>query len=280
MNQWTNTNDGGTPPPSDPAAAAAAGGNATTTLLQQPQPGDWLPEKHRVFKEGTQELDLEASNRKLGDAYRSLEQRAGQGGLVPKTAAEYKLENLGEGISIDEVKADPLFKGVLDRAHAAGISNESLQFFMQDYFTNIAPNLFAANAQLTLDEARAELGKVWADDITMTKNLGLAARAAKGFGAEGDAPGSFDRLMQRYGNDPDFLAFAAKVGAEMQEDQPIDAGTPAAQDWDDQANAIRAHEAYMNKDHPEHAKKVRELEALYQRRYGTKQQSLGASAVR
>lgn len=280
MNQWTNTNDGGTPPPADPAAAATAGGTPAQTLLQQPQPGDWIPEKHRVFKEGTQELDLDASNRKLGDAYRSLEQRAGQGGLVPKTAAEYKLENLGEGISIDEVKADPLFKGVLDRAHAAGISNESLQFFMQDYFANIAPNLFAANAQLTVDDARAELAKVWTDDAAMSKNLGLAARAAKGFGADGDAPGSFDRLMQRYGNDPDFLAFAAKVGAEMQEDQPIDAGTTEATNWDSEVEAIMKELSELPANSPKREKLLERKQMLYDWRYSKRPNQLGGSATR
>lgn len=285
MNHWTNhADDPAAATTTDPATAAAATTSTTASdpasLLQQGQGNDWLPEKYRTLKEGTQDIDIEASARKLADAHKSLESRIGQSGLLPKTPEEYKVEGLGEGVNFEEVKKDPMFQDVLKKAHAAGISNESVQFFMQTYFKDIAPQLFQANAQLTRDEAAAELKGVWKDDATMTKNLGLANRAVTGFALQGDATGSAARLMEKYGNDPDFLAFAAAVGSEMQEDTPIAEGSQAANDWDAQVAAIRANPAYSDAAHPQHKGLQDQMTALYQKRFGNKAVQLGGATIR
>lgn len=283
----------------DPAAAAAAaaaaagqgGAEGDTSLLQQgagTADQDWIPEKYRTLKDGTQELDLEASARKLGEGYKALAAKLGSGatGTVPASAAEYKITApVGadgkpvEGIDVEAFVADPLFKGLAERAHAKGVSNETLDFFVGEYLQMI-PGVLESNQQLSADEARAELGKVWGDDQAMAKGLTSAARAAKGFAAEGDAPGSFDRLMAKFGNDPDFLAFAAKVGSEMAEDRPISGDPVAEGDWQAQVDGLKADPAYMDGAHPKHAEVVAKVQALYQRRYGNTAQQLGASATR
>lgn len=278
----------------DPAADAAAGADAAAaaaaaaagqggeggqaSLLAQGQGTDWLPEKFRVLKDGTQDLDVEASARKLATSYGELEKT--RGGTLPKTADEYKVEGLKEGIDFEEVRKDPMFQSVLKDAHAAGISNEAVNFFLGKYFNEIAPQLLESSAQLSVDEARTELAKIWKDDGAVKTGLASAMRAVRGFGAEGDAPGSFDRLMQRYGNDPDFLAFASKIGAEMSEDKPIAGDPVATQDWESQVNAIKADPAYSDAQHPQHKEKVAALTALYNRRYGANQRQLGGSATR
>jgi hypothetical protein len=281
----------------DAAAAAAAaagqgGAGGDTSLLQQgagANDQDWIPEKYRTLKEGTQDLDFEASARKLGEGYKALEAKLGSGatGTVPASAADYKLElpkdaegkPLVEGVDLEAFVADPLFKDLATKAHAAGITNEQMQFFVGEYLQFI-PGVLEANGKITVDEARAELGKVWKSDQEVDAGLAAAARAAKGFAAEGDAPGSFGRLMAKFGNDPDFLAFAAKVGSEMQEDRPIGGDPIAVGDWDAQVAAIRTDPAYTDGKHPQHRQKVQELEALYQKRYGTGARRAGGAAVR
>lgn len=263
------------------AAAAGAQGQGAASLLQGAagaNANDWIPEKFRTVKEGGTELDVEASARKLASSYAELE-KIRPVGTLPKTAGEYVIEGLPDGISVDEVKGDPLFKGIIDRAHSKGIPQEHVNFFLSEYF-GFAPELLAGNARMSQEEARGELAKVWTDDQAMQKNLGQAARAAKAFAAEGDAAGSYGRLMDKFGDDPDFLRFAAAVGAELQEDQPISGNPVAEQDWDGRIAAIKADPAYMDGKHPQHNQKVQELSALYQKRYGTQSQRLGAGAVR
>lgn len=284
MNQNTNDGNQGAAEGADAAAAAAAAaasGQGNSSLLQGAagaNANDWIPEKFRTVKEGGTDLDLEASARKLATSYAELE-KTRPAGTLPKTAGEYVIEGLPDGVSVDEVKGDPLFKGIIDRAHSKGIPQEHVNFFLSEYF-GFAPELLAGNARMSQEEARSELAKVWTDDQAMQKNLGQAARAAKAFAAEGDAAGSYSRLMDKFGDDPDFLRFAAAVGAELQEDQPINGNAVAEQDWDGRIAAIKADPAYMDGKHPQHNQKVQELSALYQKRYGTQQQRLGAGATR
>jgi hypothetical protein len=263
----------------DAAAAAAAaqqGGQGAdpATLLQQGAGGtDWLPEKFRVAKEDGS-IDTEASSRKLAASYAELE-KTRPTGTVPKTAEEYAPEGLPEGIKFDEIKADPLYQGFLKGAHGKGLTNDQVSYVLGEYF-KLAPGLVDANQQLSVADAKTELGKVWTDDAAMTQNLRQATRAVNGFGVEGDVPGATARLMAKYGNDPDFLAFAAAVGKEMAEDTPIVDGSQQAQDWEAQIAAIKADPGYTDANHPQHQVLLRKMSDLYQKRYGTKAPQVGS----
>src|SRR3546814_19327939 len=80
------------------------------------------------------------------------------------------------------------------------------------------------------DLAKAELGKLWADDTAMKSNLASVVRAINGFGGQAeDMPGSRARLMDKYGTDPDFIAFAAAVAGEMKEDRTPVEGVPGSE---------------------------------------------------
>lgn len=276
-------------------AAGAGGqggaGDGAGTLLQQgagkegTAAPDYIPEKFRVSKEdGT--LDLEASARKLAGSYSELE-RSRPVGQVPKTPEEYKIEapkdadgKPVEGLLFDEFIADPMFKEFSAAAHAKSMTNEQLQFVTDHYLTTIAPALAEGMAKVSAAEARTELGKVWGDDQSMTQNLTLANRAVRGFAVEGDVPGGLDRLMGRYGNDPDFLAFAAAVGKEMQEDTAVGGGGEGGADWDGQVSALRQNPAYTDANHPDHTKVVQQMNALYERRYGKRPQRMAGGATR
>lgn len=272
----------------DGAAAGQAGaGDGAGSLLQQGAGGapDYIPEKFRVAKEdGT--LDLDASARKLAGSYAELE-KTRPTGQVPKTPDEYKVEapkgedgKPVEGIAFDEFVADPMFKDFAAAAHAKGLTNDQLQFVTEHYLTKIAPGMIESMAVANANDAREALGKLWGNDQVLTQNLTLANRAVRGFAAEGDVPGGLDRLMARYGNDPDFLAFAASVGKEMQEDSAVTGTGASGDDWDSKVSALRQNPAYEDANHPEHAKVVQQVQALYETRYGKKNQRLAGGAVR
>ncbi|KDE91030.1 hypothetical protein DF40_017140, partial [Stenotrophomonas maltophilia M30] len=270
------------------AAPAQAG---DPSLLQQGagEENSWLPEKYRVKVDGKDEIDFQASARKLGEGYRSLEAKLGSGatGTVPENPDSYQLavptdsegKPLVEGVDLQEFMADPMYKALATKAHAAGISNEQMNFFVGEYL-QMAPQLFEANLQLGADEARQTLSAVWKDEAAMKSGLQRAARAAQGFAAPAGQPGNYDNVMQKFGNDPDFLALMASIGKEMGEDKPISADPVAQQDWQDQVDEIRANPAYGDKNHPQHKALMQKMEALYQRRYGNQQQKLGGAAVR
>jgi hypothetical protein len=231
----------------------------------------WLPEKFRVLAADGQ-LDSDASARKLADSYKALEAHKGALPQVPATPADYKLEvkdadgNPIEGFDVEAYVADPMFKGLAERAHAKGVTNEQLNFMVGEYL-QIAPQLVAADAQLTLAEAKAELQKVWRDDATMNRNLAGVVKAINGFGAEADdVPGSRSRLTQKYGRDPDFIAFAAQVANEMQEDR-VPGGASVASEVD--VEALQKSEAYWNKNHPDHTRTKARVDEHYARKFGT-----------
>ncbi|WP_414612251.1 hypothetical protein [Stenotrophomonas pavanii] len=273
------------------AAASAAGAGDAASLLQQGagEEAAWLPEKYRVKVDGKDEIDFQASARKLGEGYKALEAKLGSGatGTVPENPDSYQLtvpadadgKALVEGVDLQDFMADPIYKDLAAKAHAKGISNEAMQFFVGEYL-QFAPQLFEANLQLGADEARQVLSAVWKDEAAMKSGIQLAARAAQGFAAPAGQPGNFDNVMQKFGNDPDFLALMASIGKEMGEDKPISSDPVAAADWQEQVDTLKADPAYMDKTNPKHASVVRQVGELYQKRYGNQQRQLGASAVR
>src|SRR5690606_25986676 len=109
-------------------------------------------------------------------------------------------------------------------AHAKGMTNEQLQFVAGKYL-EILPPLMAEKSQLSADDARAELGKLWTTEQAMQQGLASVHRAIQAFGAEGeDVAGSQSRLLSKYGTDPDFIAFAASVARELNGDRPAAGG--------------------------------------------------------
>lgn len=232
----------------------------------------WLPEKFRVTKDdGT--IDEAASARKLAESYRKLEAHKGPLPAAPETPSDYQVGEVkdkdGNPRDPEIVRGfveDPLFKSFTERAHAAGLTNDQLTFAVSEYL-NIAGDLIQADQQLTLAEAKAELETIWTDESSMRRNLQSVERAIQGFGAEADdVPGSRARLLAKYGRDPDFIAFAASVATEMQEDR-LQMQPAASSDAD--IDALQKSPAYWDPNHPEHAITKQKVATYYAKKYGT-----------
>lgn len=278
---------GGAAPPGD-----AGGQGDEGSLLDGVQPGgqgeppadkpfaERVPEKYRVL--GTDgQLDLAATAEKIEAARASLESKLGKGASVqvPATPDDYKIEAPKdaegkplEGFDVEGFTGDPLFKEFAKDAHAKGMTNEQLQFVVDKYLA-VAPQLIAADQQLSLEEARSELATIWPDQAAMQRNLAVSLKAIRGFGGEADdAPGSRARLENKFGRDPDFIAFAAKVGSEMQEDR-VPGGASVASEVD--VEALLKSEAYWTPAHPDHKSTVAKVQEHYARKFGTKARGRG-----
>ena len=247
----------------DPAASTPP---PAGSVLDQGAAKDFIPEKYRVSKaDGT--LDLEQSSRKLAESYGHLEKRLGSGDAPPKTVDEYAPKIEVEGFNWEEFKADENSQAFLKGAHAKGLTNTQVEFVIGEYL-KAAPNLISGDAALTADDCTTALKSVWADDKTMKAGVSASYRAAQAFASEGTAPGNFDALMAKYGNDPDFIAFTANIGKELREDLPVNSNNPSTGvDFDIKAAELRKQLEAIPQHDPKRAAIKAELDGLYASRY-------------
>lgn len=264
---------GGAPTPA-PAPAPPPAPAPATSVLGNAAPNDWIPEKYRTNKEDGS-FDLEASARKVADAHKHLETRLGSGDAPPKTAEEYavKLEGV-EGFDWEEFKKDEGTQSFLKGAHAKGLTNDQVQYVIGEYM-KAAPALVEGGSQLTAQDCTTALKSVWTDDAAMKANVTASYRAAQAFASEGTAPGNFDALMAKYGNDPDFIAFTANIGKELKEDTAINGGPVNEADFAVKTAELRAQLEAMPQHDPKRAGIKAQLDAMYDRRYNKPQSRLG-----
>ena len=251
--------------PPQPASALATGaGEGAPAGGNAADPFGWLPEKHRVFGDD-KNLNVEASAKKLAEAYTGLEKRLGDVGMPPKSADEYKPEGLPETVKIDELMADPGTKSFLKKCHAKGMTNaqvsEVLAFGLQEW----APQLLKSDATQTAEAATAALKQAWTDEGAFRENIGHAYRAATavaskaGFSYEDLAAAGLD-------NNPTFIRIMAALGPEIGEDKSPGASAPTP----DETQSIRqleASEAYRNPKHIDHERVSAQIRAYYQRKH-------------
>jgi hypothetical protein len=221
-------------------------------------------------------LDEVASARKQAEAYKPLESKLGSAEGAPKTAEEYKLvapvaDAEGKGAIDPEMfaafVADPLFKGFTDKAHAAGMNNAQLQL-VADSYLDIAPQLFVQNAKLNAAECITEVSKLWPEQTAREAAFNGVRKAIEGFGGDAaDMPGGKQRLYDKFGSDPDFIAFAATVSKQMKEDTQPNGMAPTS---GDDVQALMKSKAYWDANDPAHAATKAKVDLFYKQQHGDK----------
>jgi hypothetical protein len=238
-------------------------------------PLEWLADKFKVMAaDGT--LDEAASARKQAEAYKPLESKLGAGDGPPKTVDEYKLvapvaDAEGKGAIDPEMfnafVADPLFKGFTDKAHAIGMNNAQLQLVASEYLT-IAPELMIQTAKLNAAECIAEVSKLWPEQSAREGAFNGVRQAIEGFGGEAvDMPGGKQRLYDKFGSDPDFIAFAASVSKEMKSDRQPVGITPASRE---NIEELMKSKPYWDANDPAHAATKAKVDLFYKQQHGYK----------
>lgn len=237
---------------------AGSGTSAADAVAGAGEPGDApaIPEKFLVKNEDGS-INHEQSALKLAASYRGLEQRLGAGDAPPKSADEYAPE-LPEGLTLEALKADPLFTGFLKGAHAKGMTNAQVSYAIGQFQQRMALAELSRNDPAI---AEVELQKVWTTEQQMTAGLRNSYRAAKAF-AEDETHAA--ALEKKFGNDPDFIRLMAKIGGELGEDKPVQGLSHAEAET---LETLKMHPAYMDAKHPEHRAITAKVTALYQKQY-------------
>jgi hypothetical protein len=121
---------------------------------------------------------------------------------------------------------------------------------------------------------------VWKDDASFSKNIGLADKAINEY--IGKAGLTADDVHQPFAveingekvvfpalaNHPAFGRLMAAIGPELGEDTaPRNIAASVPQDWQSQVDQLRAHPAYKDTTHAEHAIVRQKAATLYAQRY-------------
>lgn len=244
------------------AAAAAAGGGGGddagggNSILDGGSGGELeIPEKFLVKgQDGTP--DYKAIFGKMAPSYSELEKRLGGIGMPPKSADEYKLEKYLPDTHQENPEA---MKPILVKFHEAGLTNKQVQSVMNIFGEQLAAG--SASEQAKFEAGMTQLKTTWGDAFEQNLTHAKAAIAAYGTPEERQA------LMQKFKNDPDFIAFAAKIGADLGEDRlPGEFQAGSGEDIE----SLRRSEAYTNNKHPDHKATVAKVNAAYQGGYKSK----------
>lgn len=274
---------GGATPPAPPASSALgagappAGGAPTPPAPAAPDPVfGVIPEKFRVKNDdGTPNLD--ASWLKVEEHRANLERRMGAGEAPPKAATDYKLElpeKIAEALGAEGIKQlgeSEVFKKFTENLHGLGLSQKQYAAVAAEMIER-GMALRQGNAGLDEQECVAELQKDWSDKAAYDANITAAHKASSTFG-------DVNKLMAKYGNDPDFIRFAAKVGAELQPDTSATAGAgPAGQGEKDEHSSLSAWLHANPQTAPEYEAKRARYNLLGEKIWGTAPKANGSMA--
>lgn len=216
-------------------------------------------------EKGKEVLNVEASMKKVAEAHQSLEARAGQLGLPPEKAVDYKV-NLPEGSKVDPKD----FEGpVLDAFREAALKSGQTQ---KQFDAGIAAHLEGLDLLITgLAErgavmAKEELAKDpdWSGN-NLQPQLKLAYKTFQAFATKEESA-----EIDRIGNNPVFLKVLARIGKDLGEDR-LGRGTGAAAvlSEDTIKEYMKASGPYWNAQHPDHKKYVNIVTRHFQALHGT-----------
>ena len=127
----------------------------------------------------------------------------------PETIEGYQAPSV-DGFQFSENDQKTLFESF----HKSGISQKQASDIMQTLAQRELNMADQINQKFETNEAAAkeELAKRWGDNFEMNQRLAATALRET---ADADA---FDRLNEKFGNDPDFLDIMSKMGNKMMDD--------------------------------------------------------------
>ena len=207
-----------------------------------------IPDKFKVTAEDGS-VDYKATVAKMNESYSYLEKKVGTGEVAPKSVDEYKLER--EDFDFEEFKADESNKEFLTEAHKHGITNKQLDFLISEYDKR-AVNLVSNSSQIDTDTTVQTLQSDWGQDYE--KNIFNAVKAARACGITNEQIN--DPMI---GNNVAFIKMAAYFGSQINEDKPINNGTPVNVD----IQSLMRSEAFFNPKHPDHKSVKAQIDSYY-----------------
>jgi len=240
-------------PPTEPSAIETGGAPAPGSAIETGgDPPDLnaaleVPEKFRN-DDGT------LNEQNMFKSYGELEKKLGTIGAPPETVDGYKLELEGkfpEGVELNEEG----HKEFLGRCHERGMTNDMVQFIMDEYAGVVGEAVTASSN--TREGTIESLKGVWGDKYH--DNMTAALNALNAAGVEG-----IDRA--RIGNDPDMIQVLSVLGANLTEDQ-ITPGAPSTGGMSpEELESLMKSDAYLKAKHPDHAKVMAQVQRVFEAR--------------
>lgn len=255
-----------TPPAVTPPAVTPPAAPPASALSSTVEPLDKsIPERLQV-KTADGKIDIEASLRKVNEAYNALDKRMKDTGAPPDDPEKYEIE-APQGVDLTEMRKDPEFAGFLKSAHAQGMTNKQVSFVINKYL-EVAPGLAEAAQEMSAEETLNQLKLTWKTDAELTGNItasrNAATRLAQSMGIEFK-----DIEAAGLGNNPMFIRLMASLAKMMGEDTPANgAGTPPTGDWEAVNKQLRAElEAIPENKPKERRAALEKITQHYQKRY-------------
>ena len=271
---------GTTPTPTDtPNPAPAAGAAPAPTPAPTPTP-DWIPQDlaghkslgkfktaqdvARAYVNAEGLLGKRMDELVAGDAAPEVKAAFRTKMGIPEAAEGYDPPKAPEGYNLDE----KLVGGFKEIAHKAGLSKSQFEaitgwFVNQEVDRHTSRQSDGAKAQ---EENWAALRTMWG--AAADRNVALAQRVVAEFGGS-ELKAALDETGA--GNNPNVIAFLAKVGQAMAEDNLITATNLGTGPDEAKAKiaAIMADKKHPYRDdsHPGHKAAVAEVTRLYQLAY-------------
>jgi hypothetical protein len=125
------------------------------------------------------------------------------------------------------------------------------------------------NNETSAAELKANLLSEWGNAYTQKEHL---ANFTVEKGTGGDAEFK-ERLLQKFGNDPDFIKYSANLGKGFSESGAIPHTTtsPTPADLQSQINEIMNSDAFMKATHPDHKETMKTIARLHEEKANVKQ---------
>lgn len=188
--------------------------------------------------------------------------------MPPKTAADYKVTvpDTFKDLKMDDART----KGFAEAAHKAGFTQAQFDFAMNQYF-ELAPAMMGEFKALSTEDATKALAAVWKEPEAMKANTTAAFKAVTSFTAANGGEDYAKALDAKFGNDPDFIRFAAYFGAGLKEDYAPNpnGGGPGASGGNDFKAFIAANwKAYSDPKDPQHAAVTARANELGKKQFG------------
>jgi hypothetical protein len=110
------------------------------------------------------------------------------------------------------------------------------------------------------------LRETWTNEAEYKTQLSHAHKAFSA-GFAGMPSEEMARLDAKFGDDPDFIKFAARFGSEMREDSPPNEASVIPQD-DSTIEMVMLSPEYKDPKHPKHNEVTKKVQAYFTKKYG------------
>jgi len=182
----------------------------------------------------------------------------------PEKADEYgfkRPEQLPE-----EYWDDNRAKKFQDVFHKAGISKKQSDAIIEAYNSDVLGELqtMQTNSKLAIEQAEAELVSKWGNQYQSKIHIGNAA-IEKGITDEDHK----QRLLQKFGNDPDFIEYSANLGGLFVESGAIPKPSTTGltkQEIESEILKVQQSDAFLKRNHPEHNITIKKITDLYKKK--------------